>query len=151
MIKALRTKSENKAQHCFQSTCSRFKTKPEFSWVCGLSGPLATGGGVSAPTHTRSTGDKFNLTPAPAVRFLTSQGSSSIGTTVRMASSLPRRTTTFNVSSFLTAALTSVAVEIRWPLIEMMTSCSLSPPLKKRRLINERCISCRLPRTADTF
>lgn len=74
------------------------------------------------------------------------QGSISTGTIVRIASSLPRRTTTFRVSSFLIAALTSDAVEILWPLMEMMTSCSLSPPLKeqmKRLLRNSNiAITC---------
>lgn len=56
-----------------------------------------------------------------------------MGTTVRIASSLPRRTTTLKVPSRLMAALTSVAVEILWPLMEMMTSCSLSPALEERR------------------
>lgn len=63
------------------------------------------------------------------------QGSISIGMIVRMMSSFPRRTTTRKLLSFLMIALTSVAVEIRWPLMEMMTSCSLSPPLQKRQTL----------------
>ena len=59
------------------------------------------------------------------------QGSISMGSMVRMVSSLPRRTTTLSVASLLMAALTSVAVAIRWPLMEMMTSCSLRPPLHR--------------------
>lgn len=66
-------------------------------------------------------------------RWAPAQGSISMGMIVRMTSSLPRRTTTRKLVSFLMAALTSVAVEMRWPLMEIMTSCSLSPPLQKRQ------------------
>lgn len=61
------------------------------------------------------------------------QGSISMGMIVRMTSSLPLRTTTRKLESFFMDVLTSVAEEIRWPLMEMMTSCSLSPPLQNRQ------------------
>lgn len=77
--------------------------------------------------YIRSTCHKYNLAQG--------QGSISMGTIVRIASSFPRRTTTFKVLSFFTVALTSVADEILCPLMEMITSCCLSPPLKDRRKI----------------
>lgn len=71
-----------------------------------------------------------------STRFNQGQGSISMGMIVRMTSSFPRRTTTRKVVSFLIAVLTSVAEEICSPLMEIMTSCSLSPPLqnKQRRI-----------------
>lgn len=104
--------------------------------MCDATGSLATGWGRVSRNplpYKRSTGDKFDLTPVPAVWLMECQGSISMGTTVRMASSLPRRTTILKVSSLFMAALTSFADEILWPLMEMMTSCSLSPPLEDRR------------------
>ncbi len=85
---------------------------------------------VGAGQRTHPVSSLVGLTHTSSVQ---GQGSMSMGMIVRMTSSLPRRTTTRKLVSFLTAALTSVAEEIRWPLIEMMTSCSLSPPLQKRQ------------------
>lgn len=93
--------------------------------------PLATVKGCVSRSPLLITGPTKAL--SPAVWYVEGQGSISMGTTVRITSSFPRRTTMLKLPSFLMTALTSLADEILWPFIEMMTSCSLSPPLQENR------------------